>query len=407
MLSAQAYSFRQKSKLAISLSWIGGYTNVVALLSCKTLISHVTGTTTWAGEAAAYGDFAVAGYFAFLLATFFAGAVLSALLTEGARRRGVRSKYILPLLLEAGLLIVFAIGLESLTRQRAAGAGGELGAAWLLVGAAAMAMGLQNATITRILGNVVRTTHLTGVVTDLGIESVQYAYWWRDRARTRRASRRGRLLRVSRRHPSVLRLLLLASIFGSFLLGVVVGTLLYVRWPGYVMILPVGFLLFIVVMDFVKPIADARELDLLKDSELKAFGIVQSLLSKELGIYRMGPYTTHGGAGHKGPLKMSQPDFAGFVDRLHARWRVVILALTPLVRLSPNSLMELADAVGRMRKDGRKLIVCGITPVQWKALDKAGVLDELGEENVCPDLEFAVARAVEVLGPAAARAVSR
>jgi hypothetical protein len=174
------------------------------------------------------------------------------------------------------------------------------------------------------------------------------------------------------------------------------------------MILPVGFLLFIVVMDFVKPIADARELDLLKDSELKAFGIVQSLLPKDLGIYRMGPYMTHAGEGHKGPLKMSQPDFAGFVDRLHARWRVVILALTPLVRLAPNSLMELSDAVARMRKGGRKLILCGITPVQWKALDTAGLLDELGEENVCPDLEFAVARAVDLLAPiTTGRALSR
>jgi hypothetical protein len=32
MLSAHAYSFRQKSRLAISLSWIAGYTNVITLI---------------------------------------------------------------------------------------------------------------------------------------------------------------------------------------------------------------------------------------------------------------------------------------------------------------------------------------------------------------------------------------
>ena len=32
MLSSRAYSVRQKSRLAVSLSWIGGYTNVVAFL---------------------------------------------------------------------------------------------------------------------------------------------------------------------------------------------------------------------------------------------------------------------------------------------------------------------------------------------------------------------------------------
>src|SRR3982751_3731389 len=100
MLSAQAYSFRQKSKLAISLSWVGGFTNVVALLSCRTMVSHMTGNTTWFGEAAVGGDWRTAAFMAFLVATFLGGAMLSAVMTEGARRRGVRSKYILPMLVE-------------------------------------------------------------------------------------------------------------------------------------------------------------------------------------------------------------------------------------------------------------------------------------------------------------------
>ena len=50
MLSARAYSFHQKSKLAISLSWIGGYTNVVALMSCGWVASHMSGPTTWFGR---------------------------------------------------------------------------------------------------------------------------------------------------------------------------------------------------------------------------------------------------------------------------------------------------------------------------------------------------------------------
>ncbi len=389
MLSAQAYSFHQKSKLAISLSWIGGYTNVIALLSCHTLVSHVTGTTTWFGEAVAVGDWYTAGFLAFLLGTFTFGAALSAVMTEGARRRGVRSKYILPLAVEALLLAVFAIGLEFLISGRVESTHAS---AWWLVGAASMAMGMQNATITRISGSVVRTTHLTGVLTDLGIEGVQYAYWWRDMLRSKRAGRSGRLLRVSSRHPTMLRLLLLASIFGSFLFGVVAGALLYGKWPSYAMIGPISFVLFIIVMDWWKPIADARELDLLKDSELKAFGIAQSLLPKELGIYRIAPHLDH---------RVSDPDFTTFIERLNPRWKVVILALTPLVRLKSNSLLELEQAIDRFTRDQRQLIICGITPVQYKAMDRVGLIDKLGDENVCPDLEFAVARAIDCLRPAA------
>jgi len=260
---------------------------------------------------------------------------------------------------------------------------------WWMVGAASMAMGLQNATVTKISGSEVRTTHLTGVITDLGLEGVQYLLWWRDKVRRRHWSRNGRLFRVSQRHPSVLRLALLASIFGSFLLGVVIGTWLYLRSPSLAMLMPIVFLLFIVWIDYRTPIADARELDLLGDPELKAYGIVHSLLPAGLGIYRIGPRLQHRAA--------RPPDFSMWVERLPERWRVVILALTPLVKITDNALLDLDRASGRLLESGRRLIICGITPAQYKLLDGAGIVDKLGAENVCPDLEFAVAQGIAVL----------
>ena len=46
MLSARAYSIRKKAMLAISLSWVGGFTNVLTFLYCDTFTSHITGTST-------------------------------------------------------------------------------------------------------------------------------------------------------------------------------------------------------------------------------------------------------------------------------------------------------------------------------------------------------------------------
>jgi uncharacterized membrane protein YoaK (UPF0700 family) len=397
MLSAQAYSFRQQSKLAISLSWIGGYTNVVAFMGCHTMVSHVTGSTTWFGQAVAGRHWGTAFFMGFILVTFWLGAVLSALMTEGARRRGWRSKYILPLAVEAVLLGFFAIGLEffmkGVTWSGMGEVGGHSAMGLLLIGMGSMAMGIQNATITRVSGNVVRTTHLTGVMTDLGLESVQYFFWWRDKMRSRREGRRGRLIRVSARHPSFLRLALLGSIFGSFLLGAVVGTLAYSWQPDYAMAAPVLFLLFIVWMDWRKPIADTRELDLLGDPELRALGIVQAILPAGLGIYRVHP---------KLAGKESVVDFAGWVDRLPERWRVIILAITPLVRLSGNAAMDLEAAVNRLSAAGKKLILCGVVTKQYKELERSGLLEKIGAENVCPDLEFAVALGVEALRPGVA-----
>ena len=90
MLSAHAYSFRQNSRLAISLSWIGGYTNVVALLSLGTVVSHVTGTTTELGRWLGTGDFRQATFFAFLLIFGIIVHVVSALWIKGSIRAMTR-----------------------------------------------------------------------------------------------------------------------------------------------------------------------------------------------------------------------------------------------------------------------------------------------------------------------------
>ena len=92
------------------------------------------------------------------------------LLISWARRQQLRSKYALALLLEAALLLMFGLvgaNLKSL--------------ASLLVPTAVLLlcfiMGLQNAIITKVSQAEIRTTHMTGVVTDLGIELGRLIYW--------------------------------------------------------------------------------------------------------------------------------------------------------------------------------------------------------------------------------------
>src|SRR5437764_11809091 len=123
MLSAEAYSFRLKSRLAISLSWIAGYANVITLIACSEVVSHQTGNTTHLGQAV--GQFLLRQppapgqpspamnllYFGFLVGTFLLGAIASAFMTEGARRAGQPSKYIAPMTLEAILLSALLVGL--------------------------------------------------------------------------------------------------------------------------------------------------------------------------------------------------------------------------------------------------------------------------------------------------------
>ena len=396
MLSAAAYSFRKKSRLAISLSWVAGYTNVILFILCGVVVAHTTGNVTHLGEFLAERRFTEAWRIGgFLVLLFLCGAVASAVMTEGARRRGMRSKYILPMLVQGLLLCALALLINLYTLDRSSRLSFDAHPALLywLSGIASFAMGLQNATITKISGAVVRTTHLTGVVTDLGLEGVQYLLWLRDKTRPPygRPGRAARVLRLSQRHPSILRIALLASIFGSFLFGVIAGTVVFASLPRLAMLAPVAFLLWIIWVDYRKPIADVRELDLLRDPDMTGqYGPnLKALLPPELGIYRL----TH----HRKNAEHHAPDFGLWVDRLPERWRVVILAVSPLTRFDPDAVLDLTAAVQKLRAHHRDLVVCGVSRSQFKALSNGGLPDVLGVENFAPDLDMAIARAMNLV----------
>ena len=385
MLSARAYSFRQQSRLAISLSWIGGYTNVVAFMVCGAVASHVTGNVTHLGRFFAEGNYGEMLFMGFMWAAFFVGAATSAVLTEIARQRGVASKYIPPMVVEAALLSLLALTIRNHPTVEAH----ETAMLYWMGGLAALAMGLQNATITKISGAVIRTTHLTGVTTDLGIESVQYLAWYRELVRGRRWSRTGRVLKISHRHPSFLRVMLLASIIGSFLFGATAGTVIFHHFPALSLMAPVAFLGWIVFVDWRTPIADVRELDLMGDSELKLLGLMKSLLPPELGIWRVSCRRDH--SWHK------PPDFQQWAEKIPARWRVIILALSPLTRFEHNSILNLEAALDSLHKQGRKLVLSGITQTQYRNLTQQGIGRSMDIENICPDLEYAVARGIDLV----------
>jgi uncharacterized membrane protein YoaK (UPF0700 family) len=227
VLSTEAKTLKARGLLAVSLGWVAGFTNVVVLIRCGETVSHQTGNTT--RLAVAIADlfrhqpeaWNVARFFLGLVASFFGGALVAGWMTEGAPRR---FRYAGPISLEAILLTALYWMLT---------AGVPAGPCAML---AAAAMGLQNGTITRISGAVVRTTHLTGVVTDLALDTVQLARW----AAGPKADRLWA-------QPAARRWVLLACIYGSFLTGGIAGGIFERLFgPGAVLI-PVVFLTGLVV----------------------------------------------------------------------------------------------------------------------------------------------------------------
>lgn len=394
MLAASAYSFRQQSRLAISLSWIGGYVNVVALLATAHVVSHTTGNATSLAQSIALGHAGQVALLAGLLGCFLLGAMISAIMTETARGSRGHANYMLAVATEAAVLLTVAILLHvhryagedssviesSASQQNLALAVGCLGS---------LAMGLQNATITRISGSVVRTTHLTGVFTDLGIELVRLARWVMGRMRSAQPLRSARLMRVTMRQQAFLRVALLASIIGSFCFGALVGTWLYANIPAWTMYLPVAFLLLIVVIDWRKPIADVRMLDPLHidDEQLKT--MLRDLLPAQVGIYRL---LIHGSSHHRAP------DFQQWAANLPEHWEVVILMLSPMTVLDTNAAVDLRLAIEKLRGRGRHVVLANLTARQARTLMQAGAGQVLPRMNVCSDLPAAISRAMAIHG---------
>jgi uncharacterized membrane protein YoaK (UPF0700 family) len=92
-----------------------------------------------------------------------------------SRRRELHSEYALPLMLEAMLLLCFGL----LGAQLATIDGLFVPLTVMLL---CFIMGLQNAVVTTLSGAEIRTTHVTGTVTDIGIELGRLLYRNRSRA---------------------------------------------------------------------------------------------------------------------------------------------------------------------------------------------------------------------------------
>ena len=213
------------TQLGMALTFIAGAINAGGFLAVGHYTSHMSGIISAMADNLALGAMGVVifGLAAFL--PFVAGAACSAILINWGRRHHLSSRYALPLMLEAVLLLGF----------------GLLG--WWAYPSAALVssavpllcfiMGLQNATVTKISGARMRTTHVTGIVTDIGIELGKLAYW-------NRSKNAADIVRADRDKLTLLSLLL-----ASFFAGGVTGAMGFSHL-GFLFSLPFAGLLIIV-----------------------------------------------------------------------------------------------------------------------------------------------------------------
>jgi len=214
-------------RLGVTLCFVAGATNAGGYLAVGQYTSHMTGVLSSVTDNLVLGQFALASVgFAALLA-FLCGAMTTAWMVNWGLRRKLQSAYGRPLLLEAGLLLIFGLF----------GAGINLWAGFfapLTVLLLCFIMGLQNAVITKISHAEIRTTHITGLITDLGIELGKLTYL-------------NRLTRESPVTANRQRLGIHVKLIVSFFIGGITGAFGF-KTAGFATTIPLSVLLLLLVL---------------------------------------------------------------------------------------------------------------------------------------------------------------
>jgi len=222
----------QNLRIASLLSFVAGAVNVVGFVAIGRLTTNVTGHFAFfMGDVRdqQWDDALI--FFVFIFA-FFGGAFVSNTLIELSHRYRHFNSYLLPVLLEFFLLGSVALAGAQLQSWQ------PDSIAMLLL----FAMGLQNAMVTKISKAVVRTTHLTGLFTDLGIEMSQWFFH-------KKTEEHARLRPIIQ-----LRMLIISCFFA----GGIVGGLLYSSFSFASLWLPNGMLLLGMAYDHRKFVRRAR-----------------------------------------------------------------------------------------------------------------------------------------------------
>ena len=150
------------------LAFQGGYINVGGLLTVHIFVSHITGFSAHLSTSLIQGELRHSIYFLFVPIFFLIGAFFSSIFTEVRKKSHKPPVYVHILsVLSLIFLIITVLGFFGFFGQF--GEPFESLRDFILLSVLAFACGSQNAIFTHYSKSIIRTTHLTGITTDLGI----------------------------------------------------------------------------------------------------------------------------------------------------------------------------------------------------------------------------------------------
>lgn len=160
-------TLKHNLRIATLLSFVAGIVNVGGFLAVQRLTTNVTGHFAFFVDEMLKLNFWMGFIYFLYIFFFFLGSFTSNLIVEIITKKNDRLIYIIPTIIETVILLLLAVFGQFLVEKNP-----NLLACTLL-----FSMGLQNSLVTKISNSTVRTTHLTGLFTDLGIELSQLLFY--------------------------------------------------------------------------------------------------------------------------------------------------------------------------------------------------------------------------------------
>ncbi len=230
-LTGKTRSRPANRQIALFLALLAGIINASGFLAVEQYTGHMSGVVAQVADNLATGklDLALSGFYALL--AFGAGAATSMVLITWSTALRLQSLYALPLLLEAVLLGIFGFMGDTFQQYDTAFIPATIGLLCFV-------MGLQNATITNMSHAEIRTTHVTGLVTDIGMElgKAMFAKFIQPTLQNMHTPY------IQSIEPNPQKRSLLLSLLGMFFLGGALGTINFL-YIGFHALLPFALLL--------------------------------------------------------------------------------------------------------------------------------------------------------------------
>jgi len=224
IFGSESISHYTRSNISVwmIMAFQAGVLNIGGFMACHRFVSHVTGFATFFGYEISQSHTAQALGMLSVPMFFLLGAMISGYLVDLPLKLKKKPRYFITFgIIFALILIVFAAG--SIGWFGVFGEPLALHRDYLLLALLCLTCGIQNGTVTTVSRSIIRTTHLTGITTDLGLGIIRALH--RKKFEGALEDRRANWMRM--------------GIIASFGLGSIAGGFAFHEWQYFGFILPV------------------------------------------------------------------------------------------------------------------------------------------------------------------------